>query len=124
MMTLLRHRFDAMGTTCSVAVTTPVWAGARARVAVEAALAEVAAQERALSRFDPASELSRMNQDPRSNVPVSATMSRFIEAALAAASITGGLVDPTLVPEIENAGSPVLVVPRGVPVRFPLGIES
>jgi len=26
--------------------------------------------------------------------------------------------------EIENAGSPVLVVPRGVPVRFPLVIEA
>lgn len=25
--------------------------------------------------------------------------------------------------EIENAGSPVLVVPRGVPVRFPLALE-
>ena len=31
-------------------------------------------------------------------------MARFVEAAVAAAAMTGGLVDPTLVTEIERAG--------------------
>jgi thiamine biosynthesis lipoprotein len=56
------------------------------------------------SRFDPSSELSRLNRDPRPSVPVSAMMVRFVEAALSAAALTDGLVDPTLVDEIESAG--------------------
>jgi FAD:protein FMN transferase len=56
------------------------------------------------SRFEPESELSRLNRDPRACVPVSAMMIRFVEAALAAARLTGGLVDPTLVREVERAG--------------------
>lgn len=56
------------------------------------------------SRFDPDSELSRLNSDPRETVAVSRDMARFIESALSAAGRTGGLVDPTLVAEIEHAG--------------------
>jgi thiamine biosynthesis lipoprotein len=56
------------------------------------------------SRFEPDSELSRLNRDPRETVPVSAVMARFVECALSAAAMTGGLVDPTLVREIERAG--------------------
>jgi thiamine biosynthesis lipoprotein len=56
------------------------------------------------SRFEPSSELSALNGDQRETVPVSAMMIRFVEAALHAAAITGGLVDPTLVDEIERAG--------------------
>ena len=75
MFTLLRHRFDAMGTGCSVAVTTPVWAGSRARLAVTAALAEVAAQERSLSRFDLASDLTALNAAAGNWQPVSERLS-------------------------------------------------
>ena len=56
------------------------------------------------SRFDPDSELSRLNRDPLETVAVSHDMMRFIENALSAAELTGGLVDPTLVAEIEHAG--------------------
>jgi thiamine biosynthesis lipoprotein len=56
------------------------------------------------SRFDPASELSTLNRDPRACVPVSATMALFVQSALDAASMTDGLVDPTLVTEVEQAG--------------------
>lgn len=56
------------------------------------------------SRFDSSSELSALNRDPRSRVPVTAMMTRFVEAALRAAEMTEGLVDPTLVSEIERAG--------------------
>ena len=57
-----------------------------------------------LSRFRPSSELCRLNADPRERVPVSPIMARFAGAAVRAAAQTGGLVDPTLVDEIERAG--------------------
>ena len=56
------------------------------------------------SRFEPDSELSRLNADPRETVPVSPVMARFVGALLRAAAETGGLVDATLVGEIEAAG--------------------
>ncbi|MDX6661656.1 MAG: FAD:protein transferase [Solirubrobacteraceae bacterium] len=56
------------------------------------------------SRFEPASELSRLNADPRPVVPVGELMARMAEAVVDAASDTGGLVDATLVGELETAG--------------------
>jgi thiamine biosynthesis lipoprotein len=56
------------------------------------------------SRFEPDSELSRLNRDERETVPVSAVMARLIDAILEAARLSGGLVDGTLVEEIELAG--------------------
>jgi thiamine biosynthesis lipoprotein len=56
------------------------------------------------SRFEPDSELSRLNADPRETVPVSPEMTRLVRGALMAAAVTSGLVDPTLVAEIEQAG--------------------
>jgi thiamine biosynthesis lipoprotein len=56
------------------------------------------------SRFEAHGELSRLNSDPRPTVPVTPFMARFVEAAVSAAAMTGGLVDPTLVTEIEHAG--------------------
>jgi FAD:protein FMN transferase len=59
---------------------------------------------RALTRFEPYSELSLLNAAPVSRVPVGELMCRFVVAAVDAARQTGGLVDPTLAPEIEAAG--------------------
>jgi FAD:protein FMN transferase len=56
------------------------------------------------TRFDAASELTRMNSDPRETVPVSPSMARFVDVALGAARESGGLVDPTLLGELEDAG--------------------
>lgn len=57
-----------------------------------------------LSRFDPESELSRLNRDPRREVPASPLLRRLVAAALCAGLRSGGLVDATLVDEIEAAG--------------------
>src|SRR5213078_3007872 len=57
-----------------------------------------------LSRFRPDSELCALNADPRPFVPASGLMRGAVRAALWAAQRTGGLVDPTLVGEIEAAG--------------------
>lgn len=56
------------------------------------------------SRFKPESELSALNNDPRETVPVSELMARFVRAGIDAAAATGGLVDFTLLSEIEAAG--------------------
>jgi thiamine biosynthesis lipoprotein len=57
-----------------------------------------------LSRFRPASELCRLNADPREEVPVSALLRAAVSAGLAAAELTSGLVDPTLVTQLEANG--------------------
>jgi FAD:protein FMN transferase len=64
------------------------------------------ALNRRLSRFIPDSELSRLNEDPREAVPASPLMRRFVRAGLEAAELTGGLVDFTLLGELERAGYP------------------
>jgi thiamine biosynthesis lipoprotein len=57
-----------------------------------------------LSRFKPGSELCALNADPREAVPASPLMRGWVRAALWAAEKTGGLVDPTLLSELEAAG--------------------
>lgn len=73
------------------------------------------------SRFDPDSELSRLNRDPRESVPASPVMLRLVAAAVRAARLTGGLVDPTLLGELEVAGYRrslgTLGAPTGVELR-------
>ncbi|MBS1886416.1 MAG: FAD:protein FMN transferase [Actinobacteria bacterium] len=58
----------------------------------------------ALSRFKPASELSALNEDPRERVPASPLLRRAVRAGTWAAELSGGLVDPTLLGEIERVG--------------------
>jgi thiamine biosynthesis lipoprotein len=59
---------------------------------------------RKLTRFDPASELSALNADPRPHVLIGSTVAVAVGAALWAARRSNGLVDPTLLREIESAG--------------------
>jgi thiamine biosynthesis lipoprotein len=97
------ERFRCFGAHCTVLVRgagpvgSPFQAAALARRRLEA-------WHRRFSRFDPDSELSRVNWDPRSTVGVSPAMALFVKAALGAAALTGGLVDPTLVEQLEQAG--------------------
>jgi FAD:protein FMN transferase len=56
------------------------------------------------SRFRPDSELTRLNRNPGETVVVSPLMRRVVEAGLQAARATDGLVDPTLLTQIEQAG--------------------
>lgn len=68
---------------------------------VASVLAEI---EQRLSRFDPSSELSRLNADPRAWIPGSPLLRAAVGAALRAATLTGGLVDPTLLGAMRRAG--------------------
>ena len=60
--------------------------------------------EAALSRFRPGSELNALNADPRPAVPVSPLLRRTVAAANWAAERSGGLVDATLLGELERHG--------------------
>jgi FAD:protein FMN transferase len=97
------ERFDCFGSRCAVLVIGPGRAGSAEQAARLVRRRMLRWHER-FSRFEPGSELSRVNADPRARVKVTSTMARLAEAAVWAASETGGLVDSTLVAEIEEAG--------------------
>jgi thiamine biosynthesis lipoprotein len=56
------------------------------------------------SRFEPDSELSRLNAAEGGAVPVSPLLARLAACVRGAASLTGGLVDATLLEEVRGAG--------------------
>lgn len=96
---LTDRRLAAMGTEIRVACTGPTASRRSQR-----ALAAIRRVERHLTRFDPASELSRLNADPRAEVPASAVLRDGVRSALWAARHSDGLVDPTLLGDLERAG--------------------
>jgi thiamine biosynthesis lipoprotein len=59
---------------------------------------------RRLTRFDPASDLCRLNADPRELVPAHPLVRRFAEAVHWAGEVSVGLVDATCLPAVEAAG--------------------
>jgi len=97
------EQFSCLGARCTVVVQGDGPAGP-AYEAAALARRRMEVWHDQLTRFEPDSDLSMANRDPRQTVPVSAMMALFAEAALSAAEATGGLVDPTLASEIENAG--------------------
>ncbi|MGZ4247630.1 MAG: FAD:protein FMN transferase [Solirubrobacteraceae bacterium] len=77
--------------------------------------------DRRLTRFDPGSDLSRLNADPRTRVPAVPLVRAAVSAALRAASLSGGLVDPTLLPALRRAGyveSRARVAPASLPLAL------
>jgi thiamine biosynthesis lipoprotein len=97
------ERFDCFGSSCAVFV---IGAGreASAREAVDRVRRSLLGWHERFSRFRPNSELSCLNRDPRTRVPVSPLMARFANAVLSAGFLTAGLVDATLIDQIESAG--------------------
>jgi thiamine biosynthesis lipoprotein len=83
--------FTALGTSASLLVTDPSRTD-RARALLDA---ELAAIDRACSRFRPDAELWRVNHARGRPVRVSALLAEAVAAALAAADATDGDVDPT-----------------------------
>ena len=60
--------------------------------------------ESALTRFDPASELSRLNASAGKQFAVSELLFEAVAAAVEASRQTGGLIDPTVLPQLQAAG--------------------
>ncbi len=122
-----RDQFACFGGRCAVIVSD----GARAAdAAVAVAMTRSAMEDwhRRFSRFDPDSEISRLNGDPRVKVPASPMLRRLVRGSLDAARATGGLVDATLGAEIVRAGYgqhfdgpgvPLELVLRLAPLRSP-----
>ncbi|HET7454779.1 MAG TPA: FAD:protein FMN transferase [Solirubrobacterales bacterium] len=110
--------FDAMGSHVRMLIGEPGPGMAPAAAAAEQGRRFVEEFDATLSRFKPASELCRLNADPRERVPASELMRRAVEAGIFAAERSGGLVDPTLVGEIEQAG---YVASRAGMAGLPLG---
>jgi thiamine biosynthesis lipoprotein len=98
-----RRSFACFGGTVSVNV-----GGASFERGADDAAAEAAAllldAHRRLSRFLPDSELSRLNRDPRETVPASPLLLELAAAARWAGTLSDGLVDATLLGELERAG--------------------
>jgi thiamine biosynthesis lipoprotein len=90
------YEFPSMG--CDVVVG---GASASERRAVERLFAE---RDRIFSRFNPDSELNRVNAAAGMWVKVTPIFAAMLGLALDAARETGGLVDPTLGAELEAAG--------------------
>ncbi|HEV3283250.1 MAG TPA: FAD:protein FMN transferase [Solirubrobacteraceae bacterium] len=99
----MTETFACFGSTCSALVTGSRRDGSAGEAAAMVKQTLLAWHAR-FSRFLPDSELSRLNGDPRRVVPVSALMARLAQAIVTAGSLTGGLVDGTLVEKIEGAG--------------------
>jgi thiamine biosynthesis lipoprotein len=104
--------FRCFGTRCAVLVDD--------RAAAALARRRLEAWHDRFSRFRPDSELSRLNADPRPAVPVSPVMARLVAAVVAAARLTDGLVDSTLLREIEAAG---YRTDLGAPLSLPLALR-
>jgi FAD:protein FMN transferase len=92
---MLDDSFPTMGTVARVV------RDADGGLDVAAVFAEI---ERRLSRFHPDSDLSRLNADPRACAPAGPLLRAAVAGALRAASLTGGLVDPTLLVALRRAG--------------------
>jgi thiamine biosynthesis lipoprotein len=75
-----------------------------ARRAMDAARSEVVACERALSRFDPESDLSRLNGLSGEWVSVDERLVEALEVAQWARDETAGRFDPTILPVLVAAG--------------------
>ena len=86
-----KDTFKVFGTTAILLVTSPD-AIVPARSVADRVLADV---DHACSRFRPDSELSRLNAAHGEPLTISATFAELLAAALRAARLTGGDVDPT-----------------------------
>ncbi len=96
--------WDAMGSEVRLILEDPTGtAGSAAQAAAEAER-YVNRYSQALSRFILDSELCRLNADPRDVVPAGPLLRRALSSALWAAERSRGLVDPTLVEPLEEAG--------------------
>ena len=117
------HRFRLFGTDVRVLVSSPTPLDA---LRVHALFRRL---HRTLTRFDAASELSALNARAGSDVAVSPLLLRAVEAALWAARTSDGLVDPTILDDLERAGyagsrdgqtpAPLGEALRGAPDRRP-----
>lgn len=101
-VTEITERFPCFGTTVGVIASGPDEDAVRTAIGRARAVAQDLSAR--LTRFDPGSELCRLNADPRRAVPAGALLRRLASAARWAGESTGGLVDATCLSALEDAG--------------------
>jgi thiamine biosynthesis lipoprotein len=92
--------FSVFGTTATLLVSEPGMVEAARVIADD----ELAAVDRACSRFRPDSELARLNGAGGAVTSVSVLFAELVEAALRSARLTDGDVDPTCGQALEEIG--------------------
>jgi thiamine biosynthesis lipoprotein len=111
--------FPALGTTATVLTTDPRRLGEAVSVVED----ELDAIDRACSRFRPDSELGAINGAAGRAVPVSPLCLQAVAAALRAARLTAGAVDPTIGQSLQQIGYDrdfALVAADGPPIHVQL----
>jgi thiamine biosynthesis lipoprotein len=99
------RRFKLFGSHVRVLIGAPVRAGLPSPEAMGIQIEFfLRLLHRKLTRFDEGSELCALNSEPGERCSVSPTLAVAVDAALWAARRSDGLVDPTLVRELEDAG--------------------
>jgi thiamine biosynthesis lipoprotein len=93
-----------MGTTCTVSVTAGAPDTRPAQQALLAARQEIDACEHVLSRFDPRSDLSRVNAASGEWVQVDRRLEEALATAVRIRTATAGRFDPTVLPALVAAG--------------------
>jgi FAD:protein FMN transferase len=94
---MTRRRFEAMGTDVELIVDAD-----RASAQLDAAEAEFHRLQRLLTRFDPGSELSRLNEHGR--IEAGPDLLEVVRLALAGRAATEGRFDPTVHDAVVQAG--------------------
>ena len=98
------ERFASMGSQARVRLESGVLFEAELERLAAGVRALLEDAERRLTRFDPDSDLSRLNADEREQVAVGELVARLARTARWAGAASGGLVDATLLDELESAG--------------------
>lgn len=96
--------FQAMDTTINVQVITTAEEVEKIKILLDLLPAWFAGVEKVLSRFDPSSELSRINSGSGGIYEVSDILAEVVELALKANRLTNGIFDPAILGELEQAG--------------------
>lgn len=99
-----RIEFACFGSRAAVYVGGDRADGRPPEISAEDARRKLLAIHARLSRFRADSELSRLNADARTTVPAGPLLRRFAQAVVDAARMSDGLVDATLLDELEAAG--------------------
>jgi FAD:protein FMN transferase len=102
-MTEATNTFTCFGGNCNVLVLGSGPAGTP-QEAVTAATDQLLLWHAQFSRFKTESELALLNRDLRERLPVSPMMAAFVQAVIDSAILTRGLVDATLLDQIEEVG--------------------
>ncbi len=101
---LVEQSSRIMATNVSVHLAVPPAEEASAQAAIETCMDWLREVERRLTRFDPTSELSQLNDAAGEWRPASALLFSAVQEAIRAAASSAGLFDPALLPQLQALG--------------------